>query len=857
MAETKIKIVSNPYKEHISYFRHDSSTWQEITTATSPNSALLADKLVSGFFPFKAEDIVGKVLKEFGGEKIELHFEGSDDEWIELEAICANEAYADKVEAVREERHLSNARDILPEIIEVFKEVKPLVDSSVSDHTKVSTQIDKFTDVSSDIIPLCVLGNYSAGKSTFINALIGMEILPNGDEPVTARVFQIKRSKDRDRAMIQYNLGESRYVLRFDPNGLMENKELVGVALYDKIVAKLAKAESGMAAHMNDALHVLNSYRPEDDGQPISDLIKIEVPFAESDPWPHDREFVIFDTPGSNSASNEDHVRVLRAAMDGLSNGLPIFVAEYSSLDSTDNEKLYREIEEIPAIDERFAMIVVNKADAADLPKGSFDEGEVAQVMGWSIPRNLYGQGIYFVSSILGLGAKIDGEFMSDNYAEKFEDQQRKYVDPTSRFYKTLYRYDILPGQISRRTNEESAACENLLLANSGLFCVENEIRLFAERYSAYNKCSRSEALLQEIADITEKEIETAKQAVIDEKKKREEELDTEKQALIDRLEAYDQTARERAKAEYPQIVDSQLDDTQWNTSVEELANRQHSITHEKRNDLGWSVQADDAADARDSIIPNFVERVTQNNEGRNIADHVVNLADNLKNAAVNLVNDTQDAINKQAMVAETGKTADKNAAEAQIAEVEENYHNAALQIASTIDDISRVFWNGRAEECRDALYRIATADDTPLTEEKRKELGELIVNYAALALSKRNGAVFNKADFTEFKLNNRVIFKSDKLFLDRVEKKYNAEIATCVKETRSAMESAHRLAFNNWLNELMGQIIDNITDYNPVLRGYSEEINRKTAEIDALEAKLETLRDRKDYVARVIDWKE
>lgn len=856
MAETKIKIVSNPYTEQVEFFALAGDSW----TPINPSSRLLNEKLTGGFFPFKAEDIVNIILKEFGsGDKINIIFEGPADEWSELEAICTNDAYSDKVEAERAERHLSIARDILPEIIEVFKEIKPLVDSSVSDHAKVSNQIDKFTDVSSDIIPLCVLGNYSAGKSTFINALIGMEVLPNGDEPVTARVFQIKRSKDRDRAMIQFNCGENRYVLRFDPNGLMENKELVGIPLYDKVVAKVAKAAPGMAAHMNSALKVLNSYQAVDGDKPISDLIRLEVPFAESDPWPHDREFVIFDTPGSNSASNEDHVRVLRAAMDGLSNGLPIFVAEYSSLDSTDNEKLYKEIEQIPAIDERFAMIVVNKADSADLPKGGFDEDEVKQVMSWSIPRNLYGQGIYFVSSILGLGAKIDGEFMSDNYAEKFEDQQRKYIDPTSRFYKTLYRYDILPGQISRRTNEESEACKDLLLANSGLFCVENEIRLFAERYSAYNKCSRSEALLQEIVGITEDEIAAAKQAVEDEKKMREQELDDEKSALIDRLEAYDAKARDKACGEYPATVDAKLDATQWDITINELENRQRSITHEKRSDLGYSERTSSAADARDTILPNLVNRVVDSVQGGDgsIVDHVTYFASGIAEAAQGLVNDTQDAISKQGKVLEAEKAADKNAANAQIAEVENNYHDAATEIARAVDDISRDYWNGCAERCRDALYRIATADGTPLTDEKRKELGELIVNYEALNLTKARARIFNKADFTEFRVNDRVIFKSDKLFLDKVEAKYNAEIKTCIKETRFAMKQAHELAFKEWLNRLMGRIIGNIVDYNPVLRGYSEEINRKTAEIDSLEAKLATLEDRRDYVARVIGWKE
>ena len=269
MTETVIKIESNPYEECIRYYRLDGG-WHEITLATNPGSALHSEKLVHGFFPFKAEEIAKVIVGEFGsGDKIKLVFEGSDDEWEELKAICDESGFASTLYAVRSERHLANARDVLPEIIEVFKEIKPLVDDSVSQRKIVAEKIDRFTDVSSDIIPLCVLGNYSAGKSTFINALVGMEILPNGDEPVTARVFQIKRSKDRDRAMIQFSCGDRRFLLRFDPAGLMENKDLAGEALYDLIVTNAAKAETGMASQINAALKVLNSYRQDDSGEKV------------------------------------------------------------------------------------------------------------------------------------------------------------------------------------------------------------------------------------------------------------------------------------------------------------------------------------------------------------------------------------------------------------------------------------------------------------------------------------------------------------------------------------------------------------------------------------------------------------
>lgn len=860
MADIKIKIASNPYQKIVRFFRWDSG-WQEITTSTNPNSALHSTKIVNGFFPFKAEEIIEIIAKEFGGgDKIELHFEGADDEWQELLAICTEGPCADTYEAIRDERYLSNARDVLPEIVEVFREIQGLVDEAVSERTKVSEQIRKFTDVSSDIIPLCVLGTYSAGKSTLINALIGMEILPSGDGPVTARIFQIKRSKDRDRAMVQFFCGNRRFLLRFDLDGLMENKELAGDPLYDKIVAKVTGSTAGMAAHMNNTLKVLNSYPIEGDNRCISDMVRIEVPFSDTDPWPHDREFVIFDTPGSNSATNDDHTRVLKQAMEGLSNGLPIFVAEYTTLDTKDNENLSNDIEQIPAIDERFTMIVVNKADSADLPKGGFDDERVSDIMRQSIPSSLYGQGIYFVSSILGLGSKNSGEFISDNYAEKFEDQQRKYTDPTSRFYKTLYRYDILPGQISRRTNRESEACKDLLLANSGLFCIENEIRLFAERYSAYNKCSSSESLLQKIVGITEEEIADKKTDLEQKKAQREAELEEDKRNLINQLEDCREHARLDSSANYAGAIDRNVSAEQWKTNLDTLQARQGAITEDKRERLEYSKRSNAATQAFGSIAPNFFNRLGNSIKGSQAntqKDGGPHPTFGLAEVGKGLCDDITDALQKRSDAKAAERTADKDAADQLFNEVIHHYNECTEQIARTIDELSQSYWKDCAERSRDALYRIATSSDNPLSEEKRQEVGEIILKYHGLALDKTKGPVFSKTDFTELKLMDRVIFKSDKLLLGKVEDKFNREISRCFCETRAEIEREHTYGFTEWLNELLGQITSNITDYNPVLHGHVEDINRQTAEISALEAKLETLNNRKEYIARVINWKE
>ncbi len=79
-----------------------------------------------------------------------------------------------------------------------------------------------------------------------------------------------------------------------------------------------------------------------------------------------------------------EHLQILREAMAGMSNGLPIFISEYTSLDTVDNDKLYQELEQIDGIDLRYTILVVNKADTAAL--STFQDH---QVLNQALPRKL------------------------------------------------------------------------------------------------------------------------------------------------------------------------------------------------------------------------------------------------------------------------------------------------------------------------------------------------------------------------------------------------------------------------------------------------------------------------------------
>lgn len=437
---------------------------------------MLKEKYVRGFFPFRVKDIVDEIIKEY--HEVEIIFEGTGDEYRELQELCKDERYTNIVTLKKSELILENARDIFPDINEVFdKNLRPLIIQNGNIYEKIRNELEKYSDVTNDVIPICVLGNYSAGKSSFINALIGSEILPSGAEPVTAKIYKIKQSEYSDRASVTLKFDNQDVRLKFDNGSFRFNMASEENELTRRLADELNLLETAtITMFVNKALEIINnldaaSYMPQ-----ISDTIEIEIPFVGGIWGETKRRFVIFDTPGSNSASNKSHAELLKEALGGFSNGLPLYLSELDKLDSTDNENLYKEIEKLEELDDRFTMVIVNKADAAELDKGGFSKEKEMRILGETIPKNLYKGGIYFVSSVVGLGSKSKGEFIDDHYAELFDEKQAKFSDENSRFYKTLYKYNIMPEQLKKKSVAAAEKIDDKLWANSGLFTVEKEI---------------------------------------------------------------------------------------------------------------------------------------------------------------------------------------------------------------------------------------------------------------------------------------------------------------------------------------------------------------------------------------------
>ena len=840
----KIKIISNPYIKQINYQKwnddvvNGESGWKPIDYTNNPSSKLISEDLTVSFFPFKANDIVDVIIEEFSDGELEILFAGTDDEYNVLQSICESEKYCSIITLQRDSIVLENARDILPDIVDLFKEVSPLIAQSVRDRSKIDIELSKFSEASNENIPICIVGNYSAGKSSFINSLIGHEVLPSGDEPVTARIYKISPSSHLDRGRIKFKYDGTDVLVRFRGNNQDVESDLGDHPLIERIKEVIEPLDTvDLIRSINRTLQTINNFGEEELDDKVSDLIEIEVPFNSNMHGCGKQNFVIFDTPGSNSASNNKHVKVLKQAMENMSNGLPIFVSEFNSLDSMDNEKLYKDIDALEELDSRFTMVVVNKSDKANLPKDGFTQGDEDRILSMAIPRNLYSGGIFFVSSVIGLGAKTKGIFDNEFYEEIYEDTIPRFSDPTHKRYKSLYKYNIMPKQLKKEAIAESEECTDLILANSGIYCVEQEINAFAAVYSAYNKCIQSELFLGKVFAVTRTEIEAATRERESSRQYRSQMLDKDKKNIIETLEKTAENLKKQFIDEYITYMTPIYSNVDFRISADSLKAKE--MTLKARFDELFSVE----------------ERETETKMSSAALFDAVVLRKN-RSSIRSIAQNYSEWRTKMVRQSEAEKTARQNAVDELFGDLREQFRQSNVGIHALLLSKSRYFWEMRSKAVKDTLVAFV-AGASELTDSRRKELEDLIVQYETIHFQDEN--LDEKLDKEKFEMKLFSVLALDPLNINRYKlaRSYNSEINRVKVENYRLVYVNHVDRFVKWVQNLVDMLTNNIVEINPTLFAQAEIIKEETAKIQELEFRQRKLEQFVAEIHKMMQWKE
>ena len=831
----KVKIISNPYEKKID-FRWFDGDWKKLPET----SELLNERFTNGFFPFCAEKIVEIILNKFRAGT-EIVFEGTDDEYNDLKTICSDEKYKSII--LRRGKKLYNARDILKDVTEKFeKYIQPLIDESVKDEKAVEVingARSKFADVSKEIIPICVMsGNYSSGKSTFINALIGAEILPSADKPLTARIHKIERSDDETKAEISFEYCERPVKITFseDKTPLIsgfESDEFIK-CLNDSITANenepIAKRVYAILKHFTNE-NLSNSISDN-----ISEMIVISFPFNNKWEFGISRnKFVIFDTPGANSASNKKHEEVLKKALEDLSNGLPIFITQKDQLDSKDNEQFADFIKGVKRLDDRFTMIVVNKADGT-----TFEDQQEDSIFDQAIPKHLYRGGLYYISSIVGLGAKIGGDnFISGNYEEIFDDTKQKFSNPSFKHFKELYKHNIIPAQIKRICIEESESVaeseseRDRLYANSGLFWIEKEIETFAKRYAPYNKCSQSKLFLDEVIDLTSAEIEKTKKDYEFSYATLNGNFEDNERKLTKKLDKKIAELQEKALKEYDEALSQYKEALKTRITEDWLSEKENALSDDKKKMKNNSVRHDAPNVDLDEEAAEFDdESEFETEQSTSFASHIFNKAKDVFGQAVERTKENiREGIqnkNEQRAFYDRGATA--------IVDEANNVYNEDVDAAQHLMvDWSIKHWREETEKIkRELVGEIAGSDD--ITKESKDKLIDAIMSFSYGCLGEsKSDKVFK---WQKFKRNP--LSRDSRFDTKRFAKKAQSEFKNALKVFYSYLSKDDKQKFADWVCDLRDEIIRKIAKFNP-------EMERLWRSIKSTERTISDLQKRHD----------
>ncbi len=834
----RVKIISNPYENVITYKKYNanSGAWEEIDT----NSDLWNEKYKTSVFPFVVKNIVDVIFEEFrsGNEQITIMFEGTDDEFKELESVCQDEAYSGLLRPVASVRYLRNARDILPDVKAIFDQMQPLISESVKDSEKVEREKRQFADVSKEAIPICVIGNYSSGKSTFINALIGYEILPSGDESLTAKIHKIEWSGYDDRASISFEYKGKAIKLVFEEKGIPAFNTEEEEPLFDKIQNALKGTENeSIIIRVNKVLEVLNDGEHAELLDDLSDIIEIKIPFNRKGVFGQSKnKFVIFDTPGSNSATNyEKHFEVLRKAMEDLSNGLPIYISEYKTLDTKDNQSLCDKINNMREMDSRFTLIVVNKADDANLEKSQFDPDII---LNQTVPRNLYAGGVYFVSSIMGLGSKNDGEFIGKHLKRIYKKSYEEFFDPEDDFYQQLYIHDIMPDQIKKKSLEESEKQQNTIYANSGLYWIEEQIEQFAGIYSPYNKCHQSMLFLDKVIKITSEEIAETKRICENRKKNMENQLERDKATLLDELTSKENELLKRFCEEYYPDMKTSRDDAEKKISKDKLAVREDELTKVRKSQTAFDEQNINVEVSK-KAVKEEAKKLTK-------ADFAT------------LLGSIKDSRDRGKELKETQKSINILVADDLLSEVKSDFNKNISNAQVLLNNSSVKYWNNKCNEMKQCLAELVTGSKA-LSNEKREELTEVIMNYDSISFDKQIDKIFIKTEFERHVISifGVKLFDNNKLNLGKLSRTYNSELKEGIENISRRLQKSHDLSFRSWTYNLMNVIRENITKYNPKLKEIVIGINDDEKRINDLAKRQLRLTQYTHDIEDMMSWKE
>lgn len=232
-------------------------------------------------------------------------------------------------------------------------------------------------------VVLAVVGTMKAGKSTTINAIVGREILPNRNRPMTSLPTLICHNKEQTTPKLTFNSKPINNFLVDVKNALgvcdikNPNPEIIELITFiqdKRLFNDTYHGETDIfdfLQRLNDLVRLTTDINtiagneilsfPYASYQNIDALPMIDVAFKLQDNFETNGRFMLLDTAGPNEAGQQELIGLLREQLKRSS--AVMLVLDYTQLNSEAEESIKNEIEAIPTIQKSRLFALVNKFD--------------------------------------------------------------------------------------------------------------------------------------------------------------------------------------------------------------------------------------------------------------------------------------------------------------------------------------------------------------------------------------------------------------------------------------------------------------------------------------------------------------
>lgn len=457
-------------------------------------------------------DVLLDILTEaYRGSQINIEFVGTTENFHSFRKQCEWR----QVQLVQSsKRRILSCDEINEKIIDKVLELKGFGYDIDSDG-----EIDKILDTT---IPVVVVGSMSAGKSTFLNALIGEELLPTGQNRTTGVSCALHNSPEEVR--VEFCMNGEAVSLDCTDQCAIENS-----AAIPEDLARIIKGETKPLDRIRCIIDYFNFIDKDAhiDRTALIDNKQLDVfcPFYNRN---IPGRIVFYDTPGNDSDSFKVDVATLENILKEQTKGLLIFVCKgREGLDKA--EALIRMIQTATEnkLDLAHTIVVCNCMEVA--PDCS---GQTSTEKEWA-------SRIIYVSSAIALSARKPAvskdDWKENNLFSLFARNGDAFSDPNNMTYTSLPQYCSLPS--NRTTDFETKHKElkreleiatdtaqkkrQLMQFNSGITTVEQEIIFVTKELFPYNQCERARCVFLQLLGAYKEEIAQKEKEKQDQRKSR------------------------------------------------------------------------------------------------------------------------------------------------------------------------------------------------------------------------------------------------------------------------------------------------------------------------------------------------